>query len=69
MMRCLFPFRWSHNLAWPIRNVQTCTDCGRRFDSLLRLGKPDGFVIRSSEFEMLDCSTEVVWPFEGTDGI
>ncbi len=61
MFKCMFPFRWAHDLAWPIRNVQTCTDCGRRFESLLRIGPKQK--AQSQELPI------VAWPFEGTDGI
>ena len=62
MMRCWFNWRWTHRLAWPIRHVQTCTDCGRTFTALVKFGSD----ARSTQRQPVSA---VAWPMEGSDGI
>lgn len=71
MMRCWFNWRWTHRLAWPIRHVQTCTDCGRTFTALVKFGS-DARSTQPSDVIGLDLRqprSAVAWPMEGSDGI
>lgn len=32
---CRLPWRWCHDLSWPVRKIQTCSQCGAQFESKL----------------------------------
>jgi hypothetical protein len=37
VFRCMFHFRSLHRLAWPIRGIQRCSDCGETFPALVKI--------------------------------